>query len=186
MKIEVFRELLVRFDGLSRLQVCVEQLLRHKEEWVAGRWNVPTGSAGSGNEAVAPSSSEADGDEVWVPRHEQFRTDEYKASVRSALSKEFSSLSRSAVDAVLAEVNFCYIRARPILRDLSSKTWRATFNSILPFKSKKDKQINAGPCSRGRGFNWLNANHLSFEMNQGRDVTYYTYALGQDMNQRET
>lgn len=140
VKIEVFRELLVRFDGLSRLQVCVEQLLRHKEEWVAGRWNVPTGSAGSGNEAVAPSSSEADGDEVWVPRHEQFRSDEYKASVRSALSKEFSSLSRSAVDAVLAEVNFCYIRARPILRDLSSKTWRATFNSILPFKSKKDKQ----------------------------------------------
>ncbi|KAH8430007.1 E3 ubiquitin-protein ligase [Aspergillus melleus] len=138
VKIEVFRELLVRFDGLSRLQVCVDQLLRHKEEWVAGRWNVPTGSAGSGDDAVVPSP--VDGEQLVVPRNEQFRTDEYKASVKLALSKEFSSLSRSAVDAVLAEVNFCYIRARPILRGLASKTWRATFNNILPFRSKKDKQ----------------------------------------------
>ncbi|PLB50619.1 hypothetical protein P170DRAFT_435805 [Aspergillus steynii IBT 23096] len=140
VKIEVFRELLVRFDGLSRLQVCVEQLLRHKEEWVAGRWNVPTASAGSGDDAVVPSPLDAGGEEGGVPRNELFRTDEYKASVKSALSKEFSSLSKSAVDAVLAEVNFCYIRARPTLRDLASKTWRATFNSMFPFKNKKDKQ----------------------------------------------
>ncbi|KAI9044279.1 E3 ubiquitin-protein ligase [Aspergillus affinis] len=138
VKVEVFRELLVRFDGLSQLQVCVEQLLRHKEEWVAGRWNVPTGSAGSGDDAVVPSP--VDGEGLVVPRNEQFRSDEYKASVKLALSKEFSSLSRSAVDAVLAEVNFCYIRARPILRDLASRTWRATINNILPFRSKKDKQ----------------------------------------------
>jgi hypothetical protein len=124
VKIEVFRELLVRFDGQSRLHVCVEQLLRHKEEWVAGRWNVLRDGA--------PDAA--------VPADERFRTNEYKVAVKAILLKEFSGLSKSAVDAVLAEVNFCYVRARPTLRELSRKTWRATFNSILPsFKSKKDK-----------------------------------------------
>ncbi|KAI9933477.1 hypothetical protein ASPWEDRAFT_116110 [Aspergillus wentii DTO 134E9] len=138
VKVEVFRELLVRFDGLSRLQVCVEQLLRHKQEWVAGRWNVPDGTGGNeGDAAIVPPG---DGDENLVPPEERFRSDEYKAAVKSVLGKEFSGLSRSTVDAVLAEVNFCYMRARPTLRDLSRKTWRATFNSIFPsFKRKKDR-----------------------------------------------
>ncbi|KKK17049.1 hypothetical protein P175DRAFT_0432900 [Aspergillus ochraceoroseus IBT 24754] len=141
VKIEVFRELLIRFDGNSRLHVCVEQLLRHKEKWVAGRWNVPAGAAGSeGGDAVATSpSSQSDGG-APVPRDELFRTNEYKSSVKGLLTKEFNGMSRSTVDAVLAEGNFSYIRARPILQDLSRKTWRATFNSILPsFKRKKCK-----------------------------------------------
>lgn len=130
VKVEVFRDLLVRFDGQSRLQVCVEQLLRHKEEWVAGRWNVP---AGSGDVAGSP-------DEHAVPPDERFRDGVYKVAVRAALTKEFGSLSRSAVDAVLAEANFCYGRARPTLQDLSRKTWRATIHSILPsFRRKRDR-----------------------------------------------
>ncbi|KAL2871964.1 E3 ubiquitin-protein ligase [Aspergillus lucknowensis] len=144
VKIEVFRELLVRFDGNSRLHVCVEQLLRHKEKWVAGRWNVPSAGAGGEDVAVAGAATvAASGNKPGgslVPKSERFRTDEYKAAVKGILTKEFSGLSRSAVDAVLAEVNFCYVRARPILQDLSRKTWRATLNSILPsFKRKKDK-----------------------------------------------
>ncbi|KAL3473302.1 hypothetical protein BJX99DRAFT_233979 [Aspergillus californicus] len=135
VKIEVFRELLVRFDGNSRLHVCVEQLLRHKERWVAGRWNVPTGPAG--NEGAVVVSDNAGG---LTPLDERFRTERYKAAVKGTLTKEFNGLSRSTVDAVLAEVNFCYARARPILQDLSKKTWRATFNSILPlFRRKKVK-----------------------------------------------
>ncbi|KAE8371697.1 hypothetical protein BDV26DRAFT_275571 [Aspergillus bertholletiae] len=131
VKIEVFRELLVRFDGESRLRVCVEQLLRHKDEWVAGRWNVP----GETDETVPVAGNGV------VPRNERFRTTEYKVAVRTVLLKEFSGLSKSTVDAVLAEVNFCYVRARPTLRDLSKRTWRATFNSLFPsFKSKKDKE----------------------------------------------
>ncbi|KAL2818301.1 hypothetical protein BJX63DRAFT_70334 [Aspergillus granulosus] len=134
VKIEVFRELLVRFDGASRLHVCVEQLIRHKEKWVAGRWNIPS----SGNDDAADNN--ISGAEQLVPRDEQFRTDDYKAAVKAILTKEFSGLSRSTVDAVLAEVNFCYLRARPILQDLSRKTWRATFNNILPsFRRKRDK-----------------------------------------------
>ncbi|KAE8152180.1 hypothetical protein BDV25DRAFT_151466 [Aspergillus avenaceus] len=129
IKIEVFRELLMRFDGESRLHVCVEQLLRHKEEWVAGRWNVPAGDGdGVGHE------------DLIVPRDERFRSNEYKLAVKTVLLKEFGVLSKSTVDAVLAEVNFCYLRARPTLRDLSKRTWRAAFNNI--FKSKRDKDEN--------------------------------------------
>ncbi|OJJ46553.1 hypothetical protein ASPZODRAFT_66170 [Penicilliopsis zonata CBS 506.65] len=137
VKIEVFRELLVRFDGQSRLHVCVEQLLRHKKEWVAGRWNVPEVM----NRGGLIDGSLGDG--AAVPLDELFRSDDYKVSVRIVLAKEFSSLSKSTIDAVLAEVNFSYTRARPILRDLSRKTWRATFNSIFPsFRRKKDKDAH--------------------------------------------
>jgi hypothetical protein len=137
VKIEVFRELLVRFDGLSRLQVCVEQLLRHKNEWVAGRWNVPTGTGGAGEGDVDVLGGQY---ERVVPPEERFRSDEYKVSVKGVLAKEFSGLSKSTVEAVLAEANFCYMRARPTLKELSRRTWRATLNSILPsFKRKKDK-----------------------------------------------
>lgn len=135
VKTEVFRELLVRFDGESRLQVCVDQLLRYKKEWVAGRWNVPDGK--SVEERVPP---EIAGENNLVPREERFRSREYKTAAKSVLAREFNGLGKSTVDAVLAEVNFCYARARPTLRDLSRRTWRATFNSMFPsFRRKKDK-----------------------------------------------
>ena len=151
VRIEVFRELLVRFDGASRLQVCVEQLLRHKKEWVSGRWNIPENDkagcqATSGVHTcalgyLAGNASNAGTEQRLVPPEEQFRSDEYKAAVRSMLAKEFNSLSKSTVEAVLAEGNFSYLRARPTLRDLSRRTWRATLNSFLPsFKRKKDKE----------------------------------------------
>ncbi|KAL1988596.1 hypothetical protein VTN96DRAFT_8991 [Rasamsonia emersonii] len=138
VQIEVFRELLTRFDGKSRLQVCVEQLLRHKKEWVRGRWNVPVEQT-EGNEGR--EAARIAGDDVsLVPPEEQFRSEEYKAAVKAALSKEFSALSRSTVDAVLAEANFSYTRARPTLQELSRKSWRATFNNLFPsFKRRKDK-----------------------------------------------
>lgn len=140
VRIEVFRELLVRFDGESRLQVCVEQLLRHKEKWVRGRWNIPESQeALDGRDAHDHAEARRPTDESIVPVEERFRSDEYKAAVQVILAKEFSSLSKSTVDAVLAEANFSYWRARPTLRDLSRRTWRATFNSILPFRRKKDR-----------------------------------------------
>ncbi|PYH47191.1 E3 ubiquitin-protein ligase [Aspergillus saccharolyticus JOP 1030-1] len=144
IRVEVFRELLVRFDGTSRLHVCVEQLLRHKEEWVAGRWNVAgetDNNADGGTLATATATATASGiDPFVIPPHELFRSPKYKAAVKAVLAKEFSALSKSTVEAVLAEVNFCYLRARPTLQDLSRKTWRATFNSFLPsFKRNRDK-----------------------------------------------
>lgn len=140
VKVEVFREMLVRFDGDSRVEVCVEELLRHKKEWVGGRWNFPdgdnTGSGGGSGEKVVGSDGEG-----AVPYEERFRSDEYKEAVKMVLGKEFTALSKSTVDAVLAEVNFCYHWARPILRDLARRTWRATFNNLFPsFKRKKDRE----------------------------------------------
>lgn len=150
VQVEVFRELLVRFDGQSRLQVCVEQLLRHKKEWVAGRWNVPdgqgkteenTGVDDNGRQPIANGSGSVVNEDSLVPPEERFRSEEYKAAVRVALSREFSSLSRSIIDGVLAEVNFGYMRARPVLRGLSRRTWRATLINVLPtFRRRKDKE----------------------------------------------
>lgn len=151
IKVEVFRELLVRFDGESRLYVCVEQLLRYRDEWVRGRWNTPsadcvssdkndstsTGTVGGGKEGDTELDVLVHGNRV--PEDELFRSDTYKRAVKTTLSLEFRSLSRSAIEGVLAEVNFSYIRARPTLRDLSQKSWRATFGSIFPFKKKKEK-----------------------------------------------
>ncbi|CAG7923685.1 unnamed protein product [Penicillium olsonii] len=140
VRIEVFRELLVRFDGLSRTQVCVEELLRHKKKWVSGRWNIQDSEQGEDSQGTSegPAQHEAD----WVPPHERFRTSEYKTAVRTALVKEYNGLNNSTIEGVLAEVNFSYERARPILLDLSRRTWRATFNSILPFRRKKDREAH--------------------------------------------
>ncbi|KAH8690880.1 hypothetical protein BGW36DRAFT_389518 [Talaromyces proteolyticus] len=134
IRVEVFRELLMRFDGESRLHVCVEQLLRHKKQWVQGRWKLQNDSGGEG----CQSDGNEGGDGVAL--EELFRSDQYRNAVKAVLCKEFSGLSRSAIEAVLAEVNFSYSRARPTLRDLSRKGWRATLSSLNPFKRKKDNK----------------------------------------------
>ncbi|KAJ5770830.1 uncharacterized protein N7511_002881 [Penicillium nucicola] len=149
VKVEVFRELLVHFDGQSRVQVCVEELLRNKKKWVSGRWNILEGNGEADAEAQAHAGPDGYSNDDFaqndaeqrglVPPEERFRSDEYKATVRIALGKEFNSLSRSIVEAVLAEANYSYARARPTLQDLSRRTWRATINSLLPFRRKKDR-----------------------------------------------
>lgn len=140
VKIEVFRELLVQFDGESRLEVCVDQLLRYKKEWVAGRWNISEGKNGGGEAGEYVPTGNGNPDDLLLPPEERFRSNEYKIAVKTTLVREFGSLSKSTVDAVLAEVNFSYSRGRPTLRDLSRRTWRATFNSIFPsFKRRKDR-----------------------------------------------
>jgi hypothetical protein len=143
VRIEVFRELLIRFDGNSRLHVCVEQLLRYKKEWVRGRWNVPVEQADGKKEVrgsvYATSDEASDADGGLVHPEELFRCEEYRSAVKNALCKEFVALNRSAVEAVLAEVNFSYTRARPTLKELSQKSWRVTISSLNPFKRKKEK-----------------------------------------------
>lgn len=123
VKAEVLRELLLRFDGTSRLQVCVGQLLKYRAEWVKGRWQVPP----------------RDFDKV--PLDETFRSEGYKHAVKRLLTLEFRSLSRSAVDAVLAESNSSYTNARPVLQDLSKRTWRATLGSLNIFRKKKEADV---------------------------------------------
>ncbi|WEW59333.1 hypothetical protein PRK78_004803 [Emydomyces testavorans] len=142
VKTEVFRELLVRFDGNSRLQVCVEQLLRYRNEWVKGRWNVSVVTKKAGRPISNRVLSEGDEKDTWtanLPEEDMFRSDEYKKAVKTVLCHEFRAISRSAIDAVLAEVNFSYTRARPTLKHLSRKTWRVTLGNILSFKKSKER-----------------------------------------------
>lgn len=145
VRVEVFRELLTRFDGNSRLHLCVEQLLRHKEQWVQGRWKLqPADGADASrhddNNEEDNNNDDADDDEV--PPDELFRSSEYKDTVKMVLCKEFGALSRSTIEAVLAESNFSYARARPTLKELSRKGWRATLSNLNPFKRKKDRDEN--------------------------------------------
>lgn len=120
IQIEVFRELLSRYDagGDSRLHICVDQLVRYEAEWVKGRWNVKHEHG-----PVEPEYT--------------FRSEEYKVAVRATLGLEMKSLSRSAIEAVLAENNYCYARSRPILRDVARKSWRNVFENIFSFRKKK-------------------------------------------------
>lgn len=121
VKVEVLRELLLRFDGDSRLPICTEQLHKYKAEWAKGRLNVPPR-----------------GMDEPIPAEEQFRTTEYIDAVKWTAAREFSGLSKSAVDAVLAEVNFSYTSARPILQGLASKSWKVALTSIFKKKRAQD------------------------------------------------
>ncbi|KAI1619053.1 hypothetical protein EDD37DRAFT_295961 [Exophiala viscosa] len=120
VKIEVLRELLVRFDGDSRLPICTEQLLKYKVEWARGRMITP------------PRDLE---EPLLVD--DLFRTKEYIDAVKWIVAREFSALSRSAIDAVLAEVNYSYTHARPTLQVIASRSWKNTFTSL--FKKRRSQ-----------------------------------------------
>lgn len=121
---EVFREMLRTFDGDSLFYVIVEQLLRHQDKWVKGRWRTKTANAKT-------TASVSFVDRSLVSAEDEFRRASYKWAARKMLYEEFKVLSRSKVEAVLAEENFCYSRARPTLQQLASKTWRNTLSSLL-------------------------------------------------------
>lgn len=123
VKVEVLRELLTRFDGTSRLEIAAEQLFKHKAEWVQGRVVVP------------PRDTHQS-----VSHKDLFKSPDYAAAVRKTLALEFRGLTRSAIDAVLAEVNYSYTSARPICQDLSSKSWRVAFQNFFK-KRKPDEDV---------------------------------------------
>jgi hypothetical protein len=117
VKTEVLREVLLRFDGDSRLPISIEQLYKYKTEWAKGRMNVP------------PRGSDED-----IPPDELFRTRQYIDSVKWTITKEFNVLGKSVIDAVLAEVNFSYPHARPTLQALASRSWKVTLTNLLKKK----------------------------------------------------
>ncbi|KAJ9606902.1 hypothetical protein H2200_008912 [Cladophialophora chaetospira] len=125
VKVEVLREVLVRFDGDSRLPICTEQLYKYKGGWAKGRMNVPS------RELNEP-----------IPADELFRTKDYTDAVKWTAGREFSALGKSAIDAVLAEVNFSYTSARPTLQRLASRSWKVTFANLLK-KRRSPSEIPA-------------------------------------------
>ena len=113
---EVFREVLADAGKESILNVAANAMLTQRVEKVKGRWrNKETSAAAEGA----------------VPAAEKYRTDEYKAAAKALAWHEFKGLSRSAIDAVLAEHNYSYLDARRTLVDLSSKSWRFTIATLF-------------------------------------------------------
>jgi hypothetical protein len=117
IQIEVFRDMLASFDGESRLALVADALLKNDVSWVKGRWRVAT--------------EDGQAEEELVPKKETFRSPEYKQAVKNLAWHEFKGLSRSAINAVLAENNYSYLDARQTLVDLSSKSWRFTISSLF-------------------------------------------------------
>jgi hypothetical protein len=134
---EVFREMLKTFDGESQLQIVAEQLLKHQNAWVKGRWR--TAPTEAKVEANRPAGSE-----LLVAAEDEFRRASYKWATRSMLFEEFKFLSRSRIEGVLAEENFYYSRARPTLQKLANKSWRSSINA---FFSKWRKPVDVSSTS---------------------------------------
>ena len=131
VQVEVFREMLSNFDEESRLAVVTETLLKHKMKWVRGRYRVV------GKEKVQQTTKpptdvpvQTDGDAL-VSQEEKFRSADYKKAVKAVAYHEFKGLSRSTINAVLAEFNHSYTLARPTLIALSSKSWRFSLSSLF-------------------------------------------------------
>ncbi|KAI4268182.1 MAG: hypothetical protein L6R38_007930 [Xanthoria sp. 2 TBL-2021] len=117
---DVFREMLLRFDGESRLEIVANQLLKKEDEWVKGRWR------------TAVERTEADAIDVsQIPEADLFRRNSYKWAVKAALLQEFKTLSKSTVKAVLAEQNHSYTLARPVLKKIAAKHWRSSLSKFF-------------------------------------------------------
>ncbi|OLN97344.1 E3 ubiquitin-protein ligase RNF216-like protein 1 [Colletotrichum chlorophyti] len=128
IQIQVFREMLTNFDEESRLAVVADALLKNRVSWVKGRWRV----ADNQRSKVDTVNNQAQKrEESLIPRSEAFRSSEYKQAVQTLAWHEFKGLSRSTINAVLAESNYSYLDARKTLVSLSSKSWRFTISSLF-------------------------------------------------------
>ncbi|KAI0525745.1 hypothetical protein F5B22DRAFT_587544 [Xylaria bambusicola] len=116
IQIEVFREMLSQLSDESKLFVITDMLLKNPHLYVKGRRRTV-------DQQTEQKSS--------IPKTEAFRTSEYKTAVQRLAFREFKGLSRSTINAVLSESNYSYLDARPTLVDISSKSWKFTFSSLI-------------------------------------------------------
>ncbi|KAL9581156.1 MAG: hypothetical protein Q9212_004071 [Teloschistes hypoglaucus] len=136
---EVFREILLRFDGDSRVEVAVNQLVKYEHLWVKGRWRPQIESIGTRDPV----------DVTKLSKKDSFRCNSYKVAVKAALLQEFKSLSKSAIKAVLAEQNHSYTSARPILQGIASRNWRHSINKFFSRWSRRsDDEVEKHPFIR--------------------------------------
>ncbi|EFX02916.1 ring finger protein [Grosmannia clavigera kw1407] len=141
VQVEVFREMLANFDGESRLALVADALLKNRVTWVKGRWRVAadvrtaatsassTSSTSSASSAV--SSSSAPPSFSPVAPAERFRSPEYKKAAMALAYHEFMGLSRSTINAVMAEQNYAYLDGRDALVRISGKSWRFALSSLF-------------------------------------------------------
>ena len=120
---EVFREMLTIFDGESCLHTVADQLIKHQDKWVRGRWKI------SSAESVVLHGSH--GRDALIPVVECFRRHSYKKAVQVALYQEFKALSKSTINAVMAEQNYSYTRTRPTLQKIMGRSWRRKIGKLF-------------------------------------------------------
>lgn len=126
---EVFREMLLSISVESRLQVVTEHLLTKKAKWVSGRYRTPQDTT-STNVPRPRNTQSANFPESHLADEATFRSEGYKTAVKQVLYQEFGNLRHSAIKAVLAEQNFSYTLSRPVLQQLSSRTWRFSLSNL--------------------------------------------------------
>ncbi|PIA93015.1 E3 ubiquitin-protein ligase [Cercospora beticola] len=128
---EVFREMLVSVSEESRLQIVTEHLLVKKAKWAKGRYRTPRGT----KRVATPTTAAVE----TRPRDvELFRSEAYKDAVKQVFYQEFKTLSKSTVRGVLAEQNFSYTLARPVLQQVAAKSWRFSLTSFWTRRATDD------------------------------------------------
>jgi len=149
VQVEVFREMLSNVAEESRVEIVTETLLKHKMKWVRGRYRVTS-------QDKIKEVSKGAAVQGCVPTEDKFRSAAYKKAVKDITYHEFKGLSRSTINAVLAEFNHSYTLARPTLVSLSSKSWRFSISSLfLRRKSTLSQDVEHHPLviwqSSGQG-----------------------------------
>ncbi|KAI9663042.1 MAG: hypothetical protein M1821_008090 [Bathelium mastoideum] len=133
----VFREMLIHLGPESRLELVAEHLLKEKVRWVKGRIRARTRQA-TEVETVKSEKRGLLACDAALPAEETFRSESYKVAVRDILIQEFKSLSKSSIEAVLAECNFSYFKSRATLLEIASKSWRySAFNFFARRKASR-------------------------------------------------
>ncbi|TPX08431.1 uncharacterized protein E0L32_010048 [Thyridium curvatum] len=133
VQIDVFREMLSSFEGESRLALVADALLKNRVTWVKGRWKaIDKEKRGSSLKDTPPALPVQRAHSAsLIPRNEVFRSAAYKKAAKTLAWHEFKGLSKSTINAVLAEQNYSYLEARRELVALSSKSWRFTISSLF-------------------------------------------------------
>lgn len=126
---DVCREMLLSISEESRVEVVTERILNKDAKWVRGR------RVSAEDEQRSRLRRPARPSDVKLAAEDAFRSESYKKAVKQVCYQEFRNLSRSAVKAVLAEHNHSYSLSRPVLQQLTTRSWRFTLSSLWTKRS---------------------------------------------------
>ncbi|KAI7667930.1 hypothetical protein KC319_g6547 [Hortaea werneckii] len=136
---EVFREMLLSVSEESRVEIVTEQLLKRDAKWIRGRYRAPDAIRQDKPATATPTTFSC------LAVDEAFRSESYKKAVKQVCYQEFRSLSHSSIKAVLAEHNHSYSLSRPVLLQLTTKSWRYTLSNLLTRRSTSGQQPSEHP-----------------------------------------
>ncbi|CAK4030847.1 E3 ubiquitin- ligase RNF216-like [Lecanosticta acicola] len=131
VEVEVLREMVVNVSKESRVELVAEAMLKKRRK---GTGRVRLEAEGGGKKG-----ENADG----LEKEDLFRSESYKKAVKQVFCQEFRNLSHSTIRGVLAEQNFSYTLSRPILQQVTSRSWRFSISNLWARKAT-DSTVAAG------------------------------------------